>query len=114
GFFAARINPQAVRRIELSVSMARPANFAQKLAAQRKAKHVMRAVSIANIEITIGSEGDIRRDKIDRTFGIGRIFARIAMRPDSLSVQRSFYDLAAIDIAMIQKFAVGLAAHAQA
>ena len=33
GFFASRIDPQAVRRIEFSVPVARSANFAQKLAA---------------------------------------------------------------------------------
>jgi len=33
GFLASRIDPQAVRRIELSVPVARSANFAQKLAA---------------------------------------------------------------------------------
>src|SRR4029077_13577337 len=111
-FFASRIKPQTVWRIELSVSVAGTTNFAQKLAALRKAQDVMRTVPVRNIEIAIGSKGDIRRHKIDRPFGISRIFARIAVRPDSLSVERSFYDLAAVDIAVIQEFTVGFSAHA--
>ncbi len=34
------------------------------------------------------------------------------MGPDRLSGERSFHDLAAVDIAMIKKFSAGLAARA--
>ena len=79
GFFASWVHPQTVRRIEGSVALARPADFAEKFTALRKAQHVMRAVPIAHIEIAIRSEGDVCRDKVDRPLGIGAIFAWIRL-----------------------------------
>src|ERR1700751_6366040 len=96
GLFASWVHPQTVRRIERSVALARPANFAEKLTALRKAQHMMRAVPVAHIEIAIWSEGDICRDKVDRPLGIGAIFAWIPVCPDRFPVKRGFYDLAAI------------------
>src|SRR6476660_1116468 len=79
GFFASWVHPQTVRRIELSIAVAWPANFAEKFTALRKPQHTMRAIPIAHIKIAIWREGDVCWNKIDRLLGIGGIFAWIGM-----------------------------------
>ncbi len=67
---AARVNPQAVRGIELSISVTGAANFTEKFSVQRKAQNVMRTVAIADIKIAVRRKGHVSRDKIDGPFGV--------------------------------------------
>src|SRR5882762_7222540 len=73
----------------------------------------MRAVTIADKEIAVRSESDIGGNKINWPRGIGRIFARIAVRPDWLAIEGGLRDFAAVNVAVIEEFPFRLAAQAK-
>src|SRR5690348_3820755 len=71
GLLTARIDKQAVRGVEFSVGVTRPPDFSEEFSFGGKSQHVVRAVAIPDIEIAVGSEGDVGGNKIDGTRCIG-------------------------------------------
>src|SRR5438552_518651 len=102
-----------MRRIKFTVTVAGFAYLAQEIAGARETEHVVRAVAIADEKITIRREGNICRHEINGPLCIGRIFARITMRPNRFSVERCLHDFAAVDVAVIEKFTFRLATQAE-
>ena len=112
-FFRAKIDPQTVRRIEFTVAVARASNFSEEFTGARETQNMMRAVAITDKKIAVRSKGDVGGNKIDRPGGVGFIFARVAVRPNWLSIERGLHDFAAVDVAMIEEFAFRFAAQAK-
>src|SRR5215467_1921070 len=75
---------------------------------------MVRAIPVADVKITIRRKGYIRRNEIDRMLRVCRIFTRIAVRPESFSLERGLHDLAAIDVAVIENFPTLLRPQAKA
>src|SRR5258707_1596371 len=111
GILAARIHEEAVRRVEFGVTVARPPHFSEEFSIGRKSQHMVRAIAIAYIEISIWSEGDVGGNKINGPRRIGKAFTRIAVGPKRFALQRRLRDLALIDVAVIKNFLTFLAAH---
>ena len=101
-FTRAKIDPQTVRRIEFTVAVARASNFSEEVTGARETHNMMRAVAIADKKIAVRSKGDVGWNKIDRPGRVGFIFARIAVRPNWLSIERGLDDFAAVDVAVIE------------
>src|SRR2546429_5366397 len=114
GILTAGIHEEAVRRVEFSVTVARPPDFSEEFSVRRKSQNMVRAVAITYIKISVWSEGDVGGNKINGPRCIGRVFTRIAVRPKGFALQRGLRDLALIDIAVIENLRVFLAAHTKA
>src|ERR1700722_1915009 len=111
--FSARINPYPVRGIELSVAVSWLADLTQEFSSDRKTEHVARAVAVAHVKIAVGSERDICGHEVDGPLRIILVFSRIAMYPNFLAGEGGLYHPAAVDIAMVEKFGLTLAAQFQ-
>src|SRR5215472_8775346 len=92
-----------MRIVKLAIAVAGAGDFADEFSRGREAQHAIRAVAIADVEIAVWSEGDIGGHEIDRMRGVRSVRSGIALRPNDLSAQGRFHDLATVDVAVIQK-----------
>ena len=86
-FLASDIDEKTVRRIEFAVAVTGPANLIQKFPVGGKTEHMVRAVAIADVEISVGGKRHICGNEIDRMFRVGGIFARISVGPKRIPAQ---------------------------
>src|SRR5439155_15824089 len=113
GMLTAGIHEEPVRRVEFGVTVARPPHFSEEFSIGRESQHMVRAIAITYIKISVWSEGDVGGNKINGPRFIGRVFTRIAVGPKGFALQRRLRDLALIDVAVIENFLTLLAAHAK-
>src|SRR5712692_7716731 len=107
------VHPLSMWVVQLTIAVSGLADLPEEFSGKRKPQHVVRAVAIAHVKITIQSECDIRGHEVDRPLHIVRVFSGIAMHPCYFACERGFYHLATVDVAMVEEFCFPLAAQLQ-